>query len=209
MTHVDTRTRRHGIIAACSFTVDRIKIIDEWPEQEHLAQIVQTDQQGGGCGHNLAVDVRKLDSGLPVEAIGLIGDDADGEFLLNRVREAGIDTTQLVRTDGLVTSFTDVMSTVESGRRTFFHHPGTHDHVTPEHFDLERCHGKILHLGLLGVHARMDTKWTDDSNGWVSVLRQARSLGIHTNLELVSISAEKIREVALPCLPLSEHIDCQ
>ncbi|MEM7256039.1 MAG: carbohydrate kinase family protein, partial [Pseudomonadota bacterium] len=77
---------RHGIIAGCSWTVDRIKIIESWPQQEHLAQIVSTDQQGGGCGHNLAVDMRKLDSALPVEAIGLVGTDADGRFLQQKVQ---------------------------------------------------------------------------------------------------------------------------
>jgi len=195
---------RRGIIAACSWTVDRIKIISEWPKQEHLAHILDTDLQGGGCGYNVAVDSRKLDSTLPVEAIGLIGSDQDGEFLRSRVSDHGIDTSQFATVDGLTTSYTDVMSVRGSGKRTFFHHPGAHDHITPDHFDLSRCKGRILHLGLLGVHARMDNPWQQHANGWVAVLQQAQAYGIHTNLELVSVEPQKIRRTATPCLP---HLD--
>ena len=191
---------RHGIISACSWTVDRIKLIDQWPEQEHLAQISTTDQQGGGCGHNLGVDIRRLNNNIPVEAIGLVGNDTDGQFLLDNVASVGIDITQLKRTTKASTSFTDVFTVTGTGKRTFFHHPGCNDCVTPDDFDFSQCPGKILHLGLLGVHAAMANAWQQDSNGWVTVLRAAQGAGIHTNLELVSVSGDRIREIALPCV---------
>ncbi len=195
---------RRGIISACSWTVDRIKIIDDWPQEEHLAQISTTDQQGGGCGYNLGVDIRRLDHTIPVEAIGLTGNDADGQFLLNNIKSAGIDVTQFKQTDAAQTSFTDVFTVSATGKRTFFHHPGSNDHVTPDDFDFALCNGKILHLGLLGVHASMDSPWKHDANGWVSVLKAAQRHGIHTNLELVSVTQSRIREIALPCVG---HID--
>jgi sugar/nucleoside kinase (ribokinase family) len=206
MTGATNATPRRGIISACSWTVDRIKFIDSWPQQEHLVQISGTDKQGGGCGYNLAVDIRQLDPSIPVEAIGAVGADADGQFLIDAAQKVGIDTRQLVRLQGLQTSFTDVMTVVDSGRRTFFHHAGAHDHITPDHFDFSRCRGRILHLGLLGVHAVMDSAWQEDANGWVAVLRKARSAGIQCNAELVSIEAERIRRVGLPCVPLLDTL---
>jgi len=197
----DSQPPRCGIISAGSWTVDRIKIVDLWPQEEHLAKIIDTDKQGGGSGHNLGVDIRKLDNRIPVEAIGLISNDADGAFLIDTATQAGIDTTQLSQKGTADTSFTEVISVAATGKRTFFHYPGTNDQLSPDDFDFSQCHGRILHLGLLGVHATMDAAWQQESNGWVAVLKAAQQAGIQTNLELVSVEAQKIREIALPCIP--------
>jgi len=50
----------------------------------------------------------------------------------------------------------------------------------------------------------MDSPWQQDANGWVSVLVAANQAGIKTNLELVSIAPDRIRQLALPCIP---HLD--
>lgn len=197
---------RHGIISAGTWALDRIKLVDAWPQEEHLAKILSTDMQGGGSGHNLAVDIRKLDSNLPVETIGLLGADSDGDFLINNAKEAGIDVTQLQQIDSDRTSFTDVISDKQTGKRTFFHYTGTNDLLSPAHFNFDISHGKILHLGLLGVHKTMDSAWRDFDNGWQAVLATAKSSGIVTNLELVSISEEQIQALALPCLPYLDSL---
>lgn len=195
---------RHGIISAGTWCVDRIKLVNQWPQEEHLADIVGTDQQGGGSAHNLGVDIRKLDSAIPVEAIGLTGSDEGGNFLLSKASQAGIDTSQLHRSTDTLTSFTDVISSAKTGKRTFFHYRGANDLLSPDHFDFSHTNGRILHLGLIGVHALLDAAWKQDPNGWVSVLKSAQQAGIKTNLELVSIAPEKIRQIALPCLA---HLD--
>lgn len=197
-------SQRKGIISAGTWALDRIKVVDKWPQEEHLAQIIATDLQGGGSGHNLAVDIRRLDSAIPVEAIGLIGDDSDGGLLLQYANDAGVGATQLHKTKAQPTSYTDVITDNNTGKRTFFHYPGTSDLLSPLHFDFEQCNGRWLHLGLLGVHRTMDSKWQSNANGWVAVLAAAKANGIFTNLELVSIDEDKIRAIATPCLA---HLD--
>jgi len=199
-------SERKGVISAGTWTLDRVKVVDHWPEEEHLARIIETDQQGGGSGHNLAVDIRRLDSSMPVETIGLIGNDADGDSLVGYAAAAGISATQLYRSDLKQTSYTDVICDTSTGKRTFFHYPGTSDLLSPNHFDFALCKGKWLHLGLLGVHKTMDAKWEHHDNGWVAVLDAAKQVGIATNLELVSIEAEKIRAIATPCLPYLDSL---
>ncbi len=196
-----TTTKRRGFVCGGSWAVDRIKLVDHWPDQETLARITETDQQGGGSAHNFGVDIRKLDATMPVEAIGLLGNDADGDFLFEKAREMGIGTGQLHRTDEAATSYTDVMSVKGTGKRTFFHDVGTNDLLTPDHFDFwsTTCH--VLHLGLLGLHKHLDNPWRDDPNGWVTILRTAKSAGLETNVELVSIEGTRIRQICLPCLP--------
>lgn len=192
---------RRGFISGGCWTLDRIKIIDQWPQQEALAMITDTDRQGGGSAHNLAINMRKLDSSIPVEAIGIVGNDSDGEFLFQTALGHGVNVEQLHRTDMAETSYTDVMSDVASGKRTFFHHKGCNDLLTPEHFNFRSTRCRILHLGLLGLHRQLDNSRDGEDNGWVSVLKQAKQAGLQTNIELVSIDAGNIRELCLPCLP--------
>jgi sugar/nucleoside kinase (ribokinase family) len=192
---------RRGFVCGGSWAVDRIKLIDQWPEQEKLARITGNDTQGGGSAHNFGVDMRKLDSTMPVDAIGLLGDDADGDFLLEQAHTMGIDTRQLLRTDRAATSYTDVMSVTGSGKRTFFHHEGTNDLLTPDQFDFSTTTCRVLHLGLLGLHRSLDNPWEDDANGWVTILKKAKSAGLETNVELVSIEGDRVRQTCLPCLP--------
>lgn len=191
---------RRGFVCAGCWTLDRIKLIDQWPAEEELARIVATDRQGGGSAHNVAIDMRKLDPAMPVEAIGLTGCDADGDFLQQRASAAGVDTRQLHRTADAATSYTDVMSVNGTGKRTFFHHAGANDLLCPDHFNYEQTRARYLHLGLLGVHKTLDNAWHSEANGWVSVLKKARQAGLQTNIELVSIDAERNRRLCLPCL---------
>lgn len=199
-------SERKGIISAGTWALDRIKLIDSWPPEEHLAQIIATDRQGGGSGHNLAVDITRLDSTMPVEAIGLLGKDSDGEFITALAKQSGIETSQLHQSEQECTSYTDVMSDHKTGKRTFFHYPGTSALLSPDHFDFNQCNGRILHLGLLGLHKTMDSQWKHYDNGWVAVLAAAKAKGISTNLELVSIDSKKIRQIALPCIAFLDSL---
>lgn len=197
-------TTRRGFVSGGSWAVDRIKLVDRWPEQETLALITATDRQGGGSAHNFGVDMRKLDASMPVEGIGLLGHDPDGDFLFEQAGAMGIDTRQLHRTDEASTSYTDVMSVTGTGRRTFFHDVGASALLTPDHFDFSSTTCRVLHLGLLGLHRHLDNPWGSDPNGWVTVLRNAKSAGLETNVELVSIEAGRVRQLCSPCLP---HLD--
>ena len=82
-------TARRGFICAGCWTLDRVKLIDTWPQEESLAMIGEIDRQGGGSAHNVGIGLKRIDAALPVESIGLLGTDADGDFLLrtcSRVR---------------------------------------------------------------------------------------------------------------------------
>ena len=195
---------RRGIVCAGCWTLDRVKLIDAWPAEETLATIGSIERQGGGSAHNVAIDLKRLDPSLPVAGVGLFGRDADGDLLLERAAAHGVDTAALRRDGRAATSFTDVMTVRGSGRRTFFHHPGTNDLLTPDHVDLSASTARFLHLGLLGVHATLDAPWQDEPNGWVAILKAARAAGLETSIELVSIDPGRNRELALPCLP---HVD--
>lgn len=197
---------RRGFICAGCWTTDRIKIVDRWPAEEELSTITDTDQQGGGSAHNVGIDIRKLDSSMPVSTVGMIGEDADGDFLFNQAARQKIDTLQLHRTPDKATSYTEVISVNDTGKRTFFHHPGANDLLMPSHFDFGNDNAKILHLGLLSVHAGMDAFTSDGENGWSEVLKQAQAKSILTSIEMVSIDQTRNKELVTPCLPFIDYL---
>jgi sugar/nucleoside kinase (ribokinase family) len=176
-------------------------LVDHWPLEDGIAAILSEESRGGGSACNLAIDIRKLDPGMPVETIGLVGVDADGELLFAEADAHGIDRRQMATTREASTQYTDAYASKRSGRRTHIYNPGASDLLTPDHFDLAATRGRILHLGLPGVHRRMDGPWQGWANGWVCVLEKARAAGLETNLELCSQPPERIVELVRPCLP--------
>ena len=196
--------QRRGVITGGTWCVDRNRTVESWPAEERLAEILSEERRGGGSACNLAIDFKKLEPALPVETIGIVGDDDDGRLLLGEAEAHEVDRTQMTITDRAETQYTDAYTSRRSGRRTHIHNRGAGALLTPEHFDFQRTNARIAHLGLPGVHTRMDAAWGADANGWVTVLKKAKAAGLLTNLELVSISNEQIRALVRPCLP---HLD--
>jgi sugar/nucleoside kinase (ribokinase family) len=197
-------SERSGIITAGTWCVDGNKLVEFWPGEDGLAEILHEESRGGGSGCNLAIDMKRLDPGIFVETMGLIGDDEDGRLLYAEADRYGIDRRKLLMTSEARTLHTDAYTSKRSGRRTHIFNMGAGALLTPDHFDFSDTKGRILHLGLPGVHKRMDQAWKGDANGWLTVLRKAREVGLVTNLELATSSPERLRELVLPLLP---HLD--
>lgn len=195
---------RRGIVTGGTWCVDRNRLLPSWPREDAACEILSDESHGGGSGCNLAIDIRKLDPAMPVETIGLVGDDREGHFLFEQADLHGIGRVQLAMTPDAVTHFADAYTSRGSGRRTHIFFAGASGLLTPDHFDMAATTGRILHLGLPGAHRRMDAAWGEDANGWVTVLRRAREAGLQTNLELASIEAGRLAPLVLPCLP---HLD--
>ncbi len=87
--------------------------------------------------------------GYPLAAAGLVGNDANGGWILRDCEAAGIDIAQLQQTDLAPTSYTDAMTVSGSGRRTFFHQLGANALLGERHFDFSGTEAKIFHLGYL------------------------------------------------------------
>jgi len=75
---------RRGIVTGGTWCVDRNKLVDFWPAEEEVSEILAVEMQGGGPGCNLAIDMKRLDPSFPIATIGLVGDDDDGRFLSPR-----------------------------------------------------------------------------------------------------------------------------
>jgi sugar/nucleoside kinase (ribokinase family) len=197
-------SERRGVLSAGSFCVDFNKSIARWPEEDTSNEVLAVDRQGGGAGFNMALDLKRLDPELPVEAMGLVGDDELARFLFGECDARGVDRTALRAAPGGATMSVDAFNVAANGRRTHFYHQGVAAEMTPDDFDFSSTTARILHLGLPGAHKAMDLPWRGDANGWVAVLRKARAAGLGANLELMTTKAERLAELGRPCLP---HLD--
>ena len=195
---------RRGIVTAGTWCADHNKVVPYWPGEDRVTEILSHEVRSGGSAANLAIDIKRLDPSVPVATIGLLGDDADGAILVGEAEAAGLDTSRLIRQKGARTNATDAFLSLQSGRRTHLSHFAVARELSPDHIDFDGIAARFAHIGLPGIHEKLDNPWGDDANGWVTVLKKAKAAGLTTNLELCSISAERIHAIVGPCLP---HLD--
>lgn len=191
---------RAGVIAGGNWIVDRLKFIDAWPPEDSLANIQGESVGNGGAPYNVLKDLARLGAGFPLEGVGCLGDDADGDHILADCRAHGIGTAQLARVGGVPTSYTDVMTVRATGRRTFFHRRGANARLGPEHFDFTTTRCRMFHLGYILLLDRLDEAEGGRPRA-AEVLRRATAAGLRTSLDCVSENSDRFRAVVGPVLP--------
>ena len=124
----------------------------------------------GGNGANTSYALARL--GTPVKLFGMVGSDAPGETVLAMLREAGVDTAGVRRSD-LPTAMT-VCVVHPSGDRFFLHKVGASTHVSAEM--VEFAGGSHFHLANLfalpGIRPHA-----------ASLLARAKAAGLTTSLD--------------------------
>jgi sugar/nucleoside kinase (ribokinase family) len=196
---------RFGLLAAGTFVLDHVKMIDAWPEQDMLATITSETKSNGGGPYNVLKDLKALGAEFPLEASGLLGDDADAAWIRADCGEHDIDTRQLRTTPKAATSYTDAMCVQSDGRRTFFHQRGANSLFAPEHVDLTVSGARIFLLGYLLLLDAMDQLDGDGTTDASRLLQRARSLGYLTAVETVSIADTRFREVVVASLKQADY----
>jgi sugar/nucleoside kinase (ribokinase family) len=197
-------TITRGFIAGGTWCLDRNRRIDAWPREDSVGIAWGLEERGGGPACNLAIDIKRLDPAIPVETIGLVGNDEAGRKLIAEAERAGLDHRQMHVSDQATTHTTEAFISQASGLRTHISEIGVSALLSPDHFDFSGTTARFLHLGLPGIHPTMDAPWGDNANGWVTVLKAARAAHLETNLELCTVTPERLRGLILPCLP---HLD--
>lgn len=192
---------RQGILAGGNWIVDRVKVLDRYPEPERLADILSESLHFGGSACNILTDLALLRAPFPLAGIGLVGEDPDGERILRHCRDLSIDSGGIRPIKTLPTSTTDVMTEKGSGRRTFFHGRGANARLDTLHFDLEKSEARIFHLGYLKLLDRLDQFMTDGRTRAYHLLARARALGFKTAVDMVGSEDGSFAEVVRSALP--------
>jgi sugar/nucleoside kinase (ribokinase family) len=194
---------RRGIAAAGNWIVDHVKIIDTWPEQEALANILDERKGNGGAPYNVLMDLAAMQAPFPLTGIGVLGCDEDGDAIERDMRDRNVRCL-FRRSQTRRTSHTDVMTVRGTGRRTFFHNRGPNAELGPDDVPLADLDCRILHLGYLLLLESMDAEDAEYGTAAARLLADARRRGIHTSVDVVSESSDRFQRIARPALP---HID--
>lgn len=197
---------RTGILAGGNFIIDHVKLIDRYPEQDMLAFIASETSSNGGGPYNVLKDLAAMQVGYPLEAAGLVGTDANGDWIMRDCAAAGIDTTQLHQTSAAPTSYTDAMTVTSTGRRTFFHQLGANAILGESHFDFSHTRAKLFHLGYLMLLSEMDRRLEYGRTVASRVLEAAQAAGLLTSVDLVSAENAHFRAITEASLPFTDYL---
>ena len=188
---------RKVIAVAGTILVDKINEIGAYPASGELTKILNVSRAVGGCVPNVGIDIKRVDPSIPVSAIGKIGRDADGDFLVDALESNNVDASLLVRGD-VPTSFTDVMSIV-GGQRTFFTYPGACAEFGVDDIDFENLNARMLHLGYFLLLDKVD------GGDGEKILKKAKEMGIKTSIDLVSENSDRYH-VVKGCLKYTDNV---
>ena len=186
-----------GIAVAGTLLIDKINTIESYPNIGELTQIRGVKRSVGGLVSNVGIDLKKIDENLTVKAVGLIGNDDDGEFIKRVLSENGI-ITESIKTCEVNTSFTDVMS-ISGGQRTFFTFVGASANFGADDVDIDGLDVEMLHLGYFLLLDKID------GGDGLKLLKKAKEKGIKTSIDLVSENSDRY-SLVLPCLAYTDNL---
>lgn len=195
---------RKGVIAAGNMLVDHVHQIVQWPERGWLAEITQSERSTGGAPLNVLLTLAKMRTGMPLQAVGLVGEDSDGDYIMAMLDQYHVNRQHVQRTNSAPTSMSQVM-TDPTGQRTFFHSPGANRLLDLPAFNSLDQTMKIFHLGYLLLLDSLDLPDEEFGTRSARLLAQMREQGYETSLDLVSRKGDpRYQPLVMPCLP---HLD--
>ena len=127
--------------------------------------------------------------GLKCQAVGGLGHDDMGDWVLMKLRKFGIDTELMQRCEGYTTS-SSLVTTRPDGQRPALHKRGATDGFFIDDTQIDRVlDTKILHVGGVGLMNRMDAGRT------VEIMAEAKRRGVITTLDVFASTAADLPKV--------------
>jgi sugar/nucleoside kinase (ribokinase family) len=167
------------------------------PPRQDLAILEEIRLTVAGTAAGTAVDLAKL--GADVHAVGALGQDELGNFVVDTMRRYGIHTGGLVRKPGVQTSAT-MLPIRPNGERPALHVIGANGELALEDVDLDLvARAKYLHIGGTPLLARLD------GEPMSRIFRHAREHGVVTTYDLLAIPRPDLLRKVEACLPWVDY----
>ena len=184
---------RKGICVAGNLVVDITYPIERWPRQSELTTITEgITRSVGGAVCNVVTDLARMDKSLPLSALGVIGQDAEGDFILEQLgKYRNVDLSLLGRKGA--TSFTAVMSDNRTKARTFFQYRGANALFDESFIDWEKIDAELLHVGYILLLDALDQEDAEYGTKMARLLAEARRRGLKTSIDVVTETGDRFR----------------
>jgi len=196
---------QHGINLVGQLVVDYVKTIAAYPSPGMLAHIGSIQQAVGGCVTNTAIDLATIDPSIPLTAVGRVGDDDAGRYVLDCLRRAGVSTKDMVVSSTMPTGFTDVMNAADTGERTFFHCHGANAEFSPADVPRDALPYDLMHIGYILLLDAMDAADPEYGTVMARFLHDVQAMGIATSIDVVSGQGGLFREKVIPALRYCDY----
>ena len=194
-----------GITIAGNMIVDTVKTVPSYPEIGRLADIAEVKKAVGGCAPNTIIDLAKMQGGIPLRVAGRVGDDEDGRFILRTLAENGVNVDGVSVSPTRQTSFSDAMSAMDTGERTFFHYRGANAEFSPAHIPPESLACDLLHIGYILLLDAFDAPDAQYGTVMARYLHDVQARGIATSIDVVSGEERFFQEKVLPALRYCDY----
>jgi sugar/nucleoside kinase (ribokinase family) len=148
-----------------------------------------------GAAGTAAIAAAKM--GLHTLAVGGVGSDLMGDWVLQRLRHFGVDTSTMQQIQGAKTS-SSIVTTRADGTRPALHMKGaTGDFYVDDEMMKQVVDARVVHIGGIGLMDRMDKGRNAE------LMKRAKAHGATTTLDIFAGSPDDLPAVA-QVLP---HID--
>lgn len=153
-------------------------ILPKLPDPGELISVKEIYLATGGCASNTAVSLSKI--GLKAGVIGKVGNDIFGDFVINYLKENGVDISTVSRSKEKATSKTIILLTADEDRR-FIHNFGANADFGLDDIDLNYvCQAKALYVGGYLVLPRLNQA------SLIKLFKLAKEKNISTFLDVVA-----------------------
>ena len=167
------------------------------PEGQGVLLLDEIRITAAGSAAGTAVDLAKL--GAEVYAMGAIGHDGLGDFIIGAMTNYGINTDSLVRKAGVQTSAT-MLPIRPNGERPALHVIGANGELTLEDLNLDViAAADFLHMGGATLLPKLD------GEPMAQVLKFAQEHGVATTFDQVLIAKPNLMEIIGPSLPYVDY----
>ncbi len=196
-----------GICVAGNLIVDITYPIERWPREGELTTVTDgIANSTGGAVCNVIVDLAKLDGELPLSALGVIGEDSEGDFILEELgKHENIDLSLLKRQKEKKTSFTAVMSDNQTKARTFFQYRGANSVFDESCIDWDKIDAELLHVGYILLLDALDEPDTEYGTKMAKLLAEAQRRGLKTSIDVVTETGDRFQTLVPPALRYTDY----
>lgn len=196
---------RKGICVAGNMIVDITYPVDVMPKSGELVPITGDPiRTTGGAVNNVIVDLAKMDPQLPLQAVGRIGTDAEGELTKNYLGQFPNIDMSCVKEEG-ITSFTLVMSENLSRQRTFFTFGGAGDKFCEADIDWDKITANILHIGYILLLKTLDGDDPEYGTKMARLLHSAKMHGLKTSIDVVTEAGDRFNKLVTPAMKYTDY----
>ena len=197
--------KRNGIAVAGNMIVDVLYPILGHPKPGELTTITEgISRSSGGALCNVIVDLAKLDPALPLAALGRVGTDSEGDFVLDKLKAHDNIDISRVRREGL-TSFTAVMADTIGKQRTFYHYRGANARFCEADVEWDTLDVRLLHIGYILLLDALDEPDDEFGTKMARLLHTAQSKGILTSIDVVSEAGDRFGRIVPPALRYTDY----